>query len=154
MGNLTKQKRLAAQLLKVGEGRVWIDPEATEKVAEAITRDDIRGLIEEGVIKEQQKRGISRGRARVRARQKALGRRRGQGSRKGAKGARRGKKHLWIKKIRALRTRLKELRERGTIDNTTYRKVYIKAKGGNFRNVAHLNDYLTAMGLLIEEGAK
>ena len=154
MGNLTKQKRLAAQLLKVGEGRVWIDPEATEKVAEAITRDDIRGLIAEGVIKEQQKKGTSRGRARIRAQQKSVGRRRGQGSRKGAKGARRGKKHLWIKKIRALRTRLKELRDDGTIVKATYRRVYLKAKGGEFRNVAHLNDYLTAMGLLTEEGSK
>jgi len=154
MVNLAKQKRLAAQLLKVGEGRVWIDPESSEKVAEAITREDVRGLIAEGVIKEEQKKGISRGRARFRARQKAVGRRKGLGSRKGSKGARRGKKLLWIKKIRVLRRRLKELRAEGALDKSTYRMVYIKVKGGNFRNVAHLIDYLTAQGLLAKEGAE
>jgi large subunit ribosomal protein L19e len=154
MVNLTKQKRLAAQIMKVGEGRVWIDPDATEKVGEAITREDIRGLIEEGVIKELQKRGISRGRARFISRQKSLGRRKGHGSRKGAKGSRRGKKQLWIKKIRALRKRLKELRERDSIDKTIYRMLYIKAKGGDFRNLAHLNEYLTMKGFLREEGEK
>ena len=154
MVNLAKQKRLAAQLLKVGEGRVWIDPDSSEKVAEAITREDVRALIAEGVIREEQKKGISRARARFRARQKAVGRRKGLGSRKGSKGARRGKKLLWIKKIRVLRRRLKELRAEGALDKSTYRMVYIKVKGGNFRNEAHLNDYLTAQGLLAKEGAE
>lgn len=151
MVNLANQKRLAAQVLKVGEGRVWIDPEAIKDIAAAITREDIRGLIEEGTIKKKQKKGVSRGRARVRAIQKSLGRRRGQGSRKGAKGARRGKKQLWIIKIRALRRRLKELRSGGYVDKTTYRRIYNKANGGEFRTVAHLNDYLTANGLLTRE---
>jgi len=154
MVNLANQKRLAAQVLKVGEGRVWIDPEATEEIAAAITREDIRGLIDEGLIKKKQKKGVSRGRARVRAIQKSLGRRRGPGSRKGAKGARRGKKQLWIIKIRALRRRLKELRSGGYVDKTTYRGLYNKAKGGEFRNVTHLNDYLTVNGLLTREAAK
>ncbi len=154
MVNLASQKRLAAQVLKVGEGRVWIDPVAAEEIAKAITREDIRGLIEEGVIRRKQKRGVSRGRARMRDKQKSLGRRRGQGSRKGAKGARRGKKQRWITKIRALRRRLKELRSGGYLDKTTYRRMYNKAKGGEFRNVSHLNDYLTANGLLTREEAK
>ncbi|MDI6811809.1 MAG: 50S ribosomal protein L19e, partial [archaeon] len=74
--------------------------------------------------------------------------------RKGAKGARRGKKQLWIIKIRALRRRLKELRSGGYVDKTTYRRIYNKANGGEFRNVAHLNDYLRATGLLTKEEAK
>jgi large subunit ribosomal protein L19e len=100
------------------------------------------------VIKKKQSKGVSRGRARVRAIQKSLGRRRGQGSRKGAKGVRRGKKQLWIIKIRALRRRLKELRGEGYLDKTTYRRLYNKVKGGEFRTVAHLNEYVTAKGLL------
>jgi large subunit ribosomal protein L19e len=59
MVNLAKQKRIAAQVMKVGEGRVWIDPEASEDVAEAITREDIRGLIKEGTITIKQKKGVS-----------------------------------------------------------------------------------------------
>lgn len=156
MANLSKQKRIAAQVLKVGVGRVWIDPdpEVTGDIAEAITRADIRGMIEEGIIKEKQKQGVSRGRARERAMKKALGRRKGHGSRKGAKGARGGKKRRWITKIRALRRRLKELRDESYVDRTTYRKLYNKAKGGEFRNIAHLNDFIKANGLLKVEEAK
>jgi large subunit ribosomal protein L19e len=154
MANLAKQKRIAAQVLKVGEGRIWIDPEATEDVTEAITRDDIRGLIEEGIIKKKQKKGVSRGRARERAMKKVLGRRKGHGSRKGAKGVRRGKKTQWITKIRALRRRLKELRDEGYVNRTTYRKLYNKAKGGELRSIAHLNDFIKANELLKKEEAK
>ena len=154
MANLAKQKRIAAHVLKVGKGKVWIDPEADADVAEAITREDIRGLIEEGIIKKKPKRGVSRGRARERAIKKALGRRKGQGSRKGAKGARRGKKRLWITKIRALRRRLKELRDEGDVNPTIYRMLYKKAKGGEFRSIAHLNDFIKAKALLKEKEGK
>ncbi len=142
MANLAKQKRIAADVMKVGEGKVWIDPdpEATADIAEAITREDIRGLIEEGIIKKKQKKGVSRGRARQRAAKKAVGRRRGHGSRKGAKGARRGKKRQWITKIRSLRRRLKELRDEEGLDKTAYRKLYTKAKAGELMNIAHLNE--------------
>ena len=88
MVNLAKQKRIAAEVLNVGKGRVWLDPEATGDIAEAITREDVRGLIGEGYIKKIQKHGVSRGRARERDYKRSLGRRKGHGSRKGAKGAR------------------------------------------------------------------
>ncbi|MFQ5836639.1 MAG: 50S ribosomal protein L19e, partial [Candidatus Bathyarchaeia archaeon] len=40
--SLRSQRRLAAEILKVGEGRVWIDPDRTEDVEAAITREEIR----------------------------------------------------------------------------------------------------------------
>lgn len=154
MVNLTKQRRIAAEVLHVGQGRVWIDPDASGDVAEAITRDDIRGLIEDGVIQKIQKLGISRGRTRVKARQKAMGRRQGHGSRKGARGARTRKKDRWMTKIRALRRRLKMLRAGEYLDKSSYRMLYNKASGGEFRNVAHLNDYIRAHELLVREEAQ
>jgi len=154
MANLAKQKRLAARILKVGEGRVWIDPNAAGDLAEAITRADIHEEIEKGGIVKKPVKGISRGRARVIAQQKAAGRRRGHGSRKGAKGARSDRKRAWISKIRALRKRLKILREDRYIDKTAYRKLYNKANGGVFRSVAHLNSYITIHKLLIKEEEK
>jgi large subunit ribosomal protein L19e len=154
MTNLSKQKRIAAKVLKVGVGRVWIDPDYEEKatIAEAITREDIRGLIDEGIIRKKPKKGVSRGRAREQAMKKALGRRKGHGSRKGAKGVRRGKKRQWITKIRALRRRLKELRDEGHVDKTVYRMLYRKSKGGEFRSIAHLNEFIKANALLKMEG--
>jgi len=138
------QRRLAAEILKVGVHRVWMspEPEAMERIAEAVTREDVRALIEEGLIKRRPEKGVSRGRARLREQKKRLGRRRGHGSRKGAKGARMPKKRRWIMRIRALRRRLRELRDSGKIDRRTYRMLYRKAKGGEFRSVAHLNSYI------------
>ena len=46
--NLTTQKRLAADILKVGVNRVWIDPENVEEVSRAITRERVKQLIDSG----------------------------------------------------------------------------------------------------------
>ena len=142
MADLANQKRLAAALLKVGVTRVWMDPEKLEDIATAITREDIRGLIEEGVVKRRAVVGISRGRARARDIKRAKGHLKGHGSRRGAAGARDPKKSRWMRKIRAQRKVLKEMREEKTIDAHNYRILYRKAKGGEFRNVAHLKSYI------------
>ncbi len=57
--NLTTQKRLAADLLKVGVNRVWIDPNNLEEVSRAITREGVNKLIQDGYIKARPKKGIS-----------------------------------------------------------------------------------------------
>jgi large subunit ribosomal protein L19e len=138
MVDLANQKRLAALILDVGRTRVWMDPERLSDIATAITREDIRGLIEEGVIKRRAVVGISRGRARARDEKRAKGHRKGHGSRRGAKGARTPKKELWMKKIRAQRKLLKTMRDGKEMEPAAYRKFYRKAKGGEYRNVAHL----------------
>jgi ribosomal protein L19E/ribosomal protein L18 len=108
--DLKYQKRVAAELLKCGESRVWIDPNRAEDVADAITRSDVRTLIASGTIAAKQKKGVSRGRANYRKAQKAKGRRRGQGSRRGRKHARKPSKETWMQAIRPIRRRLRELR--------------------------------------------
>jgi len=47
MTGLKSQRRLAAQILKVGQNRVWINPERIDDVEAAITREEIRKLIHE-----------------------------------------------------------------------------------------------------------
>ncbi|WP_462272404.1 50S ribosomal protein L19e [Methanohalophilus sp.] len=142
MTNLTNQRRIASKVLGCGMNRVWLDPEASEDIAAAITREDIRELVESGNIKSTPVKGVSRGRARARDAKRKYGHRKGHGSRKGKKGARNPGKEQWMKKIRALRRRLKELRDDGTLDRSTYCKVYRKAKGGEYRSVAHLETHL------------
>ncbi len=143
MADLANQKRLAADILKVGVTRVWMDPEKLEDIATAITREDLRKLVEEGVIKRKAVIGISRGRARARDIKRAKGHRKGLGSRRGAAGARAPKKEQWMRKIRAQRKVLKAMRDdEKTIDAHTYRILYRKAKGGEFRNIAHLKSYI------------
>lgn len=151
MSDLRNQRRLAAAVLDCGEGRVWIDPLHADAVAEAVTREDIRGLIRKGYVAAHQKAGTSTSRVNERRLQKASGRRKGPGSRKGAKGARSPRKQKWMRLIRPIRATLKDLREQKKISPTLYRRYYMKAKGGSFRSKAHLVSHLRTDGHLKEE---
>ncbi|MEM1578863.1 MAG: 50S ribosomal protein L19e [Archaeoglobaceae archaeon] len=143
--NLSFQRRLAAEVLKCGKNRIWFDPKMLEDVSTASTKEDIRELIERGAIKKMPEKGTCRARIEKMRLKKRKGRRRGFGSRKGSKTARMPRKRLWIIRIRALRRRLKDLKKSGEIDTKTYRLLYRKAKGGEFRSVAHLNAYIAEM---------
>jgi large subunit ribosomal protein L19e len=149
--DLRLQRRLAAEVLDCGMNRVWFDPSALDEISSAATKDDIRRLIEQGLIKRKPVKGISRARINKRKAQRRKGRRRGHGSRKGKKTARMPRKRAWILRIRALRRRLRYLRDTGIIDRRTYRTLYMKAKGGEFRSVSHLNAYLESQGLIKKE---
>jgi len=130
------QKRIAADILKCGVNRVKFDAERLDEIMEAITREDIRRLIKDGVIYKEQKKGISR--ARVRERKK----KRGPGSRKGAKYSRISRKELWMRKVRAQRKKLRQLRDKKLITKTAYRKIYKMVKAGAFKSVASMMEYL------------
>jgi len=142
MSDLGSQKRLAADILDVGEGRVWLDPEEQEEIAEAITREDIRDLVDQGIVRAKGTQNNSRGRARKRNQKRSYGHKKGQGTRKGKAGARESRKDSWVSRIRAQRKRLKELREEGTIDRTQYRELYNKASGGEFDSVDRLEAFV------------
>lgn len=151
MADLRNQKRLAADIMKVGKGRVRIDPDRIEEVAGAVTRGDVRKLVKAGVISSVQKQGVSRGRGRHLDAQKAKGRRVGPGSRKGAKYARLPRKERWMALIRALRNELRDMRDKGAIDRSVYRDYYMRAKGGQFRSRAHMVSHMKTEGVLSEE---
>jgi len=138
-------RRLAAQILGVGESRVWIDPEKIERVSMVISKEDVRRLIHDGVIRKRPKSTPSRGRTRIRHKAKKKGRRRGHGSRKGP---RFDEKEIWMAKIRLQRRYLKWLRERKLIDRKTYRLLYGLSKGGAFRSLSHLKMYIAEHNLL------
>ena len=133
------QKRLAADLLKVGTSRVWIDPEDVDRVSSAITREEIRKLIHEGSIKKMPETGISRGRKRVRKQELLAGRHKGQGSTKGSVGH---SKARWEIRIRSIRRRLRSLRDKRLVTTQVYRKLFLMSKGGTFRSAAHLDEYI------------
>lgn len=145
--SLKSQRRLAADLLKVGEGRVWIDPDRTEDVEAAITREEIRRLIHEGVIKPLPKKGVSRARARVLREKKKKGLRRGPGGKSGSLKARISKKQAWMKKIRPLRKKLRELKASRVITESVYRQLYNMAGSGVFESTADLERYIKTRGL-------
>ncbi|MCY4731194.1 50S ribosomal protein L19e [Natronomonas gomsonensis] len=142
MTDLKAQKRLAADVLGVGKNRVKFDPDAQGEIADAITRDDIRELVDSGVISATEAKGNSRGKARERAKKRSYGHQKGHGSRKGKAGARQNEKEDWTSRIRAQRRELRELRDDGEIDRSQYRELYDQASGGEFDSVADLRRYI------------
>ncbi|MFX1250459.1 MAG: 50S ribosomal protein L19e [Promethearchaeota archaeon] len=148
MTDIKAQRRIAAKLLGVGVNRIWIDDQAIDEVSYALRRDDVRKLIADRVIQTRRIKGVSRSRARAIAHQKKRGQMKGQGRRKGKAGARSPPKRAWMKKVRAQRRYLKALREEESITPKQYRELYLKAKGGAFRNVGHLRHTITERGIL------
>lgn len=140
--NLRSQRRLAAAVLDCGVHRVWVDPEKADEVSLAITREEIRKLIHEDAIKALPENSQSRGRARVLAGKKKEGRRIGPGKKKGAQFSIISRKTRWMNRVRAQRRKLRDLREKRVITVNTYRSLYKKAKGGEFRSVAELERYI------------
>lgn len=145
MTDLKSQRRLAAKIMDCGENRVWMDPDAQGEIAEAITREDVRELVQQGIIREKRKKGVSRGNARERDEKRAYGHQKGPGTRKGKAGARSDPKDEWKSRIRALRKELRRMKEDEEIDASTYRDLYGKAKGGEFDSVRYLRNYVEDM---------
>ena len=151
MQDLSNQRRLAAALLKCGEGRVWIDPASQEELADAVTRADVRSAIKAGVIRAKRVKGTSRGRARRHDAEVDRGRHAGPGSRRGTPSSRVPRKERWIRRIRAQRDLLSGLRDEKKITPAVYRQFYRRAKGGMFRSRAHLVANLRLAGHLPQE---
>jgi len=147
MTNLSGQRRLAAQILKVGQSRVWINPERMDDVESAITREEVKKLVHEKVIVSLPQKGVSRSRAKSVQEKKRRGRRKGQGSFTGSGQAKVSKKDAWMLKIRSLRKKLRELKASRVITETTYRQLYKMASSGRFASVAELERYLKAHDL-------
>lgn len=149
MSDLSLQKRLAAEILKVGVSRVRIDPARIEDVESALTKEDVRRLIESGVIWAEQAKGNSRGRWRELHEKRKRGHRRGYGKRKGSRKSRSDAEEIYVYTARKLRRYLRWLRDEEIIDRKTYRVLYLRIKGGMFRNLSDLKRHLTELGIKV-----
>ncbi|MBI2564462.1 50S ribosomal protein L19e [Candidatus Woesearchaeota archaeon] len=137
------QKRLAASIMKCSAKRIVFDTGKIKEIKEAITKADVKKLIQKKIITVTQKQGISRARSIKIQRQKQKGRRKGHGSRKGKINARTNNKRSWINTIRAQRNFLLNIKQKQLVSSLTYRALYKKAHGGFFRSVNHIKLYLT-----------
>jgi large subunit ribosomal protein L19e len=132
---------LAAEILKVGESRIWMDPEKLDDIKNAITRADIKKLISQGTIKATP--------GKMKKHREKEKRRKGPGRKKGRKKG--SDKRKWIATIRSLRRMLKELRDSEKITKSQYRQLYPLVKGGMFRSRSHLMFYLKQKKILKED---
>ena len=145
--SLKSQRRLASEILKVGESRVWIDPERIDYVEAAITREEIRKLIHEKVVRVLPEKGVSRARARTLTKKRKKGLRRGPGGKSGSARSKISKKKAWMNRIRPLRKRLRELKDSRAITESVYRKLYDMSESGVFESKADLERYIGTHGL-------
>ena len=140
--NVRSAKRIVAKKLNVGTSKVKIDTGASKKIKEAITGQDLEGLIKEGTFTKRTNESQSMGRARILKEKKKKGRKKGKGTRRGKINARQDLHALWITKIRSQRKYILTLLSEKKIDNIIYRDLYRKAKGGFFRSKSHIDSYL------------
>jgi len=128
------QRRLAAEILKVGESKVWFDPTKINDIEKAVTKADIRRLIDKGYIKARSEK--------LKKPKEKKKKRRYEGSKKGKKYSIVSRKRRWVNLVRSLREFARELKEKGKIDRNTYKLVRKWIKGGMFKSRAHMKMYL------------
>jgi large subunit ribosomal protein L19e len=131
MKKLDTQRRLAAEILGIGENKIMFDSLRFEDISKAITRADINDLIKDKAImkritgksrmkKEKRRRGTGKIRMRIKNRKKK-----------------------YIAKIRKLRRYLSEVKDKKIITLQEYQYLRRLAKSGHFKTRRHLKDYLT-----------
>lgn len=132
--NLAKKKNLAAKVLKIGKKRICFSNENLAEIKEAITKQDIKDLHKEGIIKIKPVKG----RKRIKKRKT----RRGPGK---IKKKIRKRKQTYVKITRKLREYLKHLKKQRIISNELFLGLRKKIRMRDFKSKAHLKEYLEAM---------
>jgi large subunit ribosomal protein L19e len=129
--NLENKKIMAAKVLGVGKNKVIFAEEHINEIKEAITKQDIRDLYSEGIIRIREFRGRLTNEKRTT--------RRGPGK---IKRKIKVKKEAYVILTRKLRRYVKELKKQNKMSPEKYLEMRKKIKAKAFKDKAHIKDYL------------
>jgi large subunit ribosomal protein L19e len=133
MKNLNKRKALASRVLGAGKNKIIFDVSRLEEVKEAITKQDIRDLFAEGIIR------IAPARGRQIKEKRRTNRKAGKIKRKIKL-----RKVKYVILTRKLRKYIKDLKTAKKIDQHTYADLRKKIKSKIFKDLSHLKEHIGA----------
>ena len=129
--NLAKKKALAARTLKVGKKRIVLLPSRISEIKEAITKQDIHDLKNEGAILVKE----------IKGRRKVIKRktRRSTGNIRKKVNTR---KQDYVIMTRKLRRYVAEMKKQGKLTPEEIKDIRNKIRNKAFRSKAHLKEYI------------
>jgi large subunit ribosomal protein L19e len=131
---LDRKKELAAKALGVGKGRIIFNVEGLAEIKEAITKQDIKDLANEGIISIRP----------VKGRKKVTKRKTQRGPGKIKKKVSK-RKQVYVKITRKLRDYIQMLKRHAIIDRDLYKDLRKKIRMRVFKSKANLKDYLKGL---------
>lgn len=132
-------RELASKITGAGKSRIYIDPSYYERLSTVISREEVRKLIEDGIIKIKKKKGQTYRIEKIRKRRQ----RRGPGGKKGKR--KKVRKEEYVKRVRGLRRFLRQLYEKGLIDSKNYRELRLMIKAGAIKSKARIKAYIESL---------
>lgn len=129
--NLAKKKTLAAKSLKVGEGRIVFLQSRLNEIKEAITKQDIKDLHQEGAILIKEIKGTRKNTKRKT--KKSTG---------NIKKKVNTRKQDYVIMTRKLRKYVAEMKKQGKLAIEEVKDIRKKIRNKAFRSKAHLKEYI------------